>query len=207
MASASSSTAPTGKESPRPYTAKFRTPFTDVRVDKELEAVEVQIQGRWFTLLSLNHVPLPTLVTLAQDKLGPDWPKHFNENLPLLLEMTDHPLKRKSECTCRPVSNMMGLENRAHYYRDDDGEEEVEVDLVCAPIEIENEHEKLDVLSQNLSSIIRMGKVLGINPDRMDALFMLISTAVAGGAGVDIAMENVKMEEDKELEGELEQMD
>ena len=65
------------------------SPFAAVRWQQSQP--EVQLDGEWFKLVSLNDLPVADIVAFSQQTYGKLWRKRFEEDLVELLSRMRHP--------------------------------------------------------------------------------------------------------------------
>ena len=71
-----------------------KSPFTGVRwqaAQNDRELPEVQVEGQWYKLVSLDDLPAAEIVAFSQKTFAGKWKKRFEEDLVELLSRRGHP--------------------------------------------------------------------------------------------------------------------
>ncbi len=100
------------------------SPFSAVRWSDELP--EVQVDAKWYRLVSLNDLALTDILAFSQKRYDRHWQKRFDEDLVELLVRMGHPPQRRVKLVLKPLNSEvtytlknveMTEENRSAIYK------------------------------------------------------------------------------------------
>jgi CubicO group peptidase (beta-lactamase class C family) len=86
-----------------------KSPFAGIRWNEPQSAQppqpEVQLDGEWFRLISLNDIPAAEIIAFSQETYSDKWQKRFEEDLVELLTRMGHPPEDKVTLVLQSLSS------------------------------------------------------------------------------------------------------